>query len=289
MKMARLNSTIALIRPINSIMVGFAVIVGVGVASPSMIFSIHSLLGFLTGFFISSFSMVVNDYYDIEVDKVNRPDRPLPSGAISINSAMILALILLSIGIASSILIGLINFTYYNFVIASVFAFIAWFYNFWGKKRGFIGNIMVSLSVAIPYIYGGMAVNNADRPLLLWLALTSFLAATGREVIKTISDIKGDELRGVKSVARVYGLKFASMLGAMMFFMAIVSSWFPFITGIVGMVYAMLILIPNLIFVYASIKILKDPSESNALNVKRISLLGMLTGLIAFLIGGVIR
>lgn len=282
--MARLNSAINLIRPINSIMVGFAVIVGIGVASPKMIFSFYSLLGFLTGFFISSFSMVVNDYYDIEVDKVNRPDRPLPSGAISPNSAIKLALILLSIGIASSMLISL-----NNFVIASVFAFLAWFYNFWGKRRGFIGNIMVAVSVSIPYIYGGMAVGSADKPLLIWLTLTSFLAATGREVIKTICDIKGDELRGVRSIARVHGLRFSSILGAMMFFMAMVSSWIPFITGIVGIVYAMLILIPNLIFVYASVKILKDPSEVNALNVKSISLLGMLIGLIAFLIGGIIR
>jgi len=282
--MARLNSAITLIRPINSIMVGFAVIVGIGVASPSMILSIYSLLGFLTGFFISSFSMVVNDYYDIEVDKVNRPDRPLPSGTISPDFAITLALILLSIGIASSIMIS-----FNNFVIASVFAFLAWFYNFWGKRRGFIGNIMVAASVAIPYIYGGMAVNNAYKPLLIWLALTSFLAGTGREVIKTISDVEGDELRGIKSIARAYGSRFASILGALMFFMAIVSSWLPFITGIVGMVYAILILIPGLIFIYASVRILKSPSEANALHVKSIALLGMLLGLIAFLIGGIIR
>jgi geranylgeranylglycerol-phosphate geranylgeranyltransferase len=147
---------------------------------------------------------------------------------------------------------------------------------------------MVAASVAIPYIYGGMAVNNAYKPLLIWLALTSFLAATGREVIKTISDIKGDELRGVKSLARVHGSRFASLLGAIMFIMAIVSSWIPFITGIVGMVYAILILVPNLIFVYGSIRILKDSSEVNALNVKSISLLGMLIGLVAFLIGGIV-
>ncbi|MEM3708686.1 MAG: UbiA family prenyltransferase [Nitrososphaerales archaeon] len=279
-----LNSVLALMRPINSIMVGFAVIVGIGVASPSMIFSIYSLLGFLTGFLISSFSMVVNDYYDIEVDKVNRPDRPLPRGSISKNSAIILALILLSIGILSSILISLSNF-----LIASIFAFLAWFYNFWAKKRGLIGNFIVATSISIPYIYGGVAVGKADEPLLLWLALTSFLAGTGREVIKTISDVAGDEIRGIKSIARIHGSRFASILGAIMFFMAIISSWFPFITGIVSIVYAILILIPNLIFIYASAKILKNPSKANALHVKSIALLGMLLGLIAFLIGGIMH
>ncbi|MGQ9718490.1 MAG: geranylgeranylglycerol-phosphate geranylgeranyltransferase [Nitrososphaerales archaeon] len=276
-----MSSVVSLIRPINSVMVGFAVIVGIGVASPEMIISIYSLLGFLTGFFISSFSMVVNDYYDVEVDRVNRPDRPIPSGALSMNSAIASAFILLSLGIASSLWIG-----FNNFVIASLFALLSWLYNFWGKKRGFMGNVMVALSVSIPYIYGGMAVNNASDPLLIWLALTSFLATTGREVVKTIYDVKGDEFRKVMSVARVYGSRFASKLGAVMFLMAMASSWIPFIEGIVGMVYAILILIPNLIFAYASIKIVKEPSEVSVLHVKSVALLGMLIGLMAFLIGG---
>ena len=41
------------------------------------------VLGFVTGFAICAFSMVVNDYYDIEVDRVNQPTRPLPSGQVS--------------------------------------------------------------------------------------------------------------------------------------------------------------------------------------------------------------
>jgi len=280
--MMNFHSIIDLIRPVNSVMVGFAVIVGMAVASPGSVLATPSLFGFLTGFFITGFSMVVNDYYDIEVDKVNRPDRPLPSGTVSPNSAIMLALILLIFGIASSILIG-----FNNFIIASAFAFLAWLYNFWGKSKGLIGNTMVAGCVAIPYIYGGMAIGYADNLLLLWLALTSFLAATGREVVKTICDMEGDKFRKVRSIARVYGPKFASIFGAVMFIVAIISSWFPFLIGIVGVVYALLILIPDTIFMYASIKILRSPSESNALHVKNVSLLGMLTGLIAFLVGGI--
>ena len=45
------------------------------------------VLGFVTGFAICAFSMVANDYYDIEVDRVNQPTRPLPSGAVSMREA----------------------------------------------------------------------------------------------------------------------------------------------------------------------------------------------------------
>ena len=64
-------------------MIGFAVIVGAFVSKPATIDAATLLLGFVTGFAICGYSMVINDYYDIEVDRVNQPDRPLPSGAIS--------------------------------------------------------------------------------------------------------------------------------------------------------------------------------------------------------------
>ncbi|MCX8191452.1 MAG: geranylgeranylglycerol-phosphate geranylgeranyltransferase, partial [Nitrososphaerales archaeon] len=183
-------ASITLMRPINSLMVGFAVLVGVVIASPKMIFSPQSLLGFMTGFFISSYSMVVNDCYDLEVDRVNNPHKPLPSGKVTIKSAILLSIVLLMIGLFSAILIST-----FNFLIALTFAMIAWIYNSWGKRKGLIGNMMVALSVSIPYIYGGFAIGKLDDLLIWFLTIISFLAATGREVVKTISDVEGDKLR----------------------------------------------------------------------------------------------
>ena len=57
-----IKPAISMIRPVNSIMVGFAVIVGASVVSVENFFNINMILGFLTGFLISSFSMIVNDY-----------------------------------------------------------------------------------------------------------------------------------------------------------------------------------------------------------------------------------
>lgn len=276
-----LTGIVALIRPINSLMVGFAVLVGIAVASPASLISLPSLLGFLTGFSIAGYSMIVNDYYDLEVDRVNQPMRPLPSGAVSSAAALLLAAILLIIGISASTLTS-----FNNLIVAATFAFIAWLYNFWGKKRGIVGNMMVAASVAIPYIYGGMAVGSPDRPLLIWLTLTSFLATMGREVIKTIADVVGDEARGIRSVARAHGPRVASKLGAIMFISAMASSWIPFITGIVGFLYAALIIIPNVIFLYATMSILREASKGRALRVKNLALKGMLLGLIAFIVGG---
>ncbi|NSL76451.1 MAG: UbiA family prenyltransferase, partial [Thaumarchaeota archaeon] len=135
---------LSLIRPINSFMIGLAVIVGIAIGSPDMLFSRLSIYGFITGFSISSYSMIINDVYDIEIDKVNQPERPLPKQLISVNSALSLSLILLLIGFTSSLLISMHLDSYYHIIITVIFSFLSWFYNIWGKKQGLIGNSIVA-------------------------------------------------------------------------------------------------------------------------------------------------
>ena len=279
-----LSGLLTLIRPLNSTMVGFAVIVGMVVSGFSKMSCLSVALGFLTGFFISSYSMIMNDRYDIEVDRVNNPNRPLVKGSVSIKEAEVAAAALLTMGLATSILLG-----WLTFLIAALFASIAWLYNYRVKRYGLLGNMLVSASVAIPYIYGAVAIGAADEPLIYFLALTSFLAGLGREVVKTICDIKGDEVRDVKSVARVWGAESAAKLGALFFILAILTSLLPIMLGIVGLVYGALVSAPICIFVGLTVKILKDSSAESAYFVKRVALFGMLLGLIAFMVGGYFR
>jgi len=269
-----------LTRPVNSIMVGFAVIVGISVSAPNQLLSVPALLGFLTGFLISSYSMIVNDCYDLEVDRINSPDRPLASGRIHPRTAGVFAGIMLTLGLISSILIGLDTF-----IIASVFAAIAWIYNYQGKKQMLLGNMMVAASVAIPYIYGGATVGMIEDLLLWFLALTSFLAATGREIIKTIADVNGDAARQVKSIARVYGSRIAAYAGAFFFLGAVASTVIPILVGEVGIVFTVLILIPDILFIYAAVRIIMDYSKLKALQIKKLALIGMIIGMLIFIIG----
>src|SRR3990170_3223562 len=207
--MAKGSALISLIRPVNSVMIGFAVIVGVAVVEPSKILSLESMLGFFTGFFVSSYSMVINDVYDIEIDRINSPNRPIPSGTMSLMQANMFAAVLLLIGFASASLISLTNIA-----VAALFGLIAWSYSYWGKKRGVAGNMMVAASMAVPYVFGGVAIGKGNDPMLWFLAATTFLAGTGREVVKTISDVEGDRKKGVNSVAITRGTKTASKVGA---------------------------------------------------------------------------
>ncbi len=277
-----IRAGVDLIRPVNCAMIGFAVIVGVFVSKPPTVPLLQTSLGFLTGFFVCAYSMAVNDVYDVEVDRVNRPDRPLPSGRTSVGGGFRLSLAVLIAGIGCSAL----SLNAAAVGIALLYAFLSWLYNSRAKKTGLAGNLIVASSLAIPFIYGGViSGGNITRSLLLMMALTSFFSGVGREVVKAMADVEGDAKRGIDSVARSKGLKTASIVGAVFFILAVVTSWVPLVVGLANRFYTFGVLVPDAIFVYLAASIITGRSEQNAYRVKRIALVGMTAGLVVF-IGG---
>jgi len=273
-----------LIRPVNCVMIGFAVIVGAFVSKPSSMAWLQLALGFFTGFFICAYSMSVNDIYDLEVDRVNRPDRPVPSGRISVQQASRLSLVMLAAGLACALL----SFIPLGIVIAVAYAFLSWLYNARAKRTGLPGNLIVASSLAIPFIYGGaVSGGSIGGSLLLMMALTAFFAGVGREVVKSMADVEGDAKREVSSIARTRGLKFASGVGALFFLLAVLTSWVPLVTGLANQVYTYGVIIPDVIFVYLAVAIVVHHDAQSAYGVKRIALAGMTVGLLVFIGGAV--
>jgi len=275
----RIGAAATIIRPVNCTMIGIAVVIGYFVSKPAGLSPASLVLGFITGFAICGFSMVMNDYYDIEVDKVNQPTRPLPSGAMSPKEAIGVALVLLAVGVAASAF--LVNIV--ASVVAVVYASLAWLYDYRAKKYGVWGNLIVASSLAIPFIYGGViSGGSVVDSLLLFMALTSFLSGVGREVIKAMADVPGDEKRGIRSYAKVHGLQGAATLGAAFFIGSVVTSLLPQVLLNVNLFYRLGVIVPDVIFVYLAYRISSKADVRSALSVKRTALLGMLVGLIVF-------
>ena len=272
-----LIALLSLIRPINSFMIGLAVVVGIAIGSPDMLFSRLTIYGFITGFSISSYSMIINDIYDIEIDKVNQPERPLAKQIISINSALSLSLILLLIGLTSSLIIS-----YSNIIITAIFSFLSWFYNIWGKKQGIIGNSIVASSMSIPFIFGGVITGNIS--LLVWsISLIAFLSGMGREIIKTIADVEGDKIKGIKSVSIQFGPRNAMLVACGFIIISILISFIPVYLNLIQIYYIPLLILTDLILIYSVFLLSKNYSKSESLKVKKYILYAMLFGLITFL------
>ncbi len=276
------RATISIVRPVNCSMIGLAVIIGYFVSKPPVMAPATIVLGFVTGFAICAFSMVVNDYYDVEVDRVNQPARPLPSGLVSKRAAVAISVLALLVGMCASVA----SLDPAGVLIAGLYAGLAWLYDYKAKKYGLLGNLIVASSLAIPFIYGGVTSGGqVVDSLLLFMASTSLLAGVGREVVKAMADVLGDEKRGVRSYASVHGLRPAATLGAAFFLAAVVTSILPLFLIPVNTFYKVGVVLPDAIFVYLAYSIVKNADVKGALSVKKTALMGMLVGLIVF-IGG---
>ncbi|WP_455367522.1 UbiA family prenyltransferase [[Eubacterium] cellulosolvens] len=276
-----IHGLLMLLRPINSLMMGVAVFIGEFIAAGGLPSFSEILYGFLVGFFLTAATMAVNDYYDIEIDRINDPQRPLPSGAVSLKEALTVGLILTGLGIIFAALTNLQAFT-----VVFVALILMIYYNIRGKRTGFFGNIIVSICVALPFLYGGAVIGRISYLLILF-SLMAFFANTGREVIKGISDIKGDKTRRVKTLAILFGNVTASRISIGLFTLSIIISLFPLLMGLISMLYLPFIALSDLGFIWSSFEILKDPSPSKAKNVKKRVLIWMLLGLIGFITGSI--
>ncbi len=265
-------------------MMGFAVVVGGVLAGGLQVLSTFWLTvtaGYLTGFVLTASSMVLNDYADQKIDTINEPTRPLPSGAISPLVALAYGLVLMILGLALALRIGFVSFTA---AIAAWLLFLA--YTLIGKKTGLLGNVLVSVCVATPFLYGAILIGSSIELRIVIFASIAFLANLGREVIKGIVDMEGDNSRGVKTVAVRFGASLAALVSSFFLLSAVVLSALPLLWQMVSAIfYLPFVLVTDLGLVFTALSILRDPSREKARAQKRFVLLWMLFGLLSFLAG----
>jgi geranylgeranylglycerol-phosphate geranylgeranyltransferase len=259
-------------------MIGFAVIVGEFISS-SAVPTTAALYGFMAGFLLLAASMILNDYFDREIDAINEPSRPLPSGSVKNHEALSFALILGSLGLLAASKTGVPTLIIAIFSLAIMIS-----YNARIKKTGLLGNVFVSMNVAVPFIYGGFAVAKPNWTVTIF-ALLAFLSSVGREVVKGISDVPGDTSRGVRSIAATKGNSIAARYGAAFFLSAVALSVLPLLLGWVTYLYIPLVIICDVGFLLTSYSILSNPTPRSAKRNKKYVLLWMTFGLLAFLMG----
>lgn len=277
-----------LVRPINCVMVGFAVIVGVALAGKEMLFQQlpNSLFGFLTGFFLTGAAMAINDYYDRKIDAINEPNRPIPSGTISPKEALTLSFIFTFIGLATALLTDQTP-NWQCLTIASASWVIAILYITKGKSTGFPGNLLVSTCIAVTLIYGSFVVGRGFPVTTNIFVAMVFLSNTAREIIKGIVDVQGDRQANIKTIAVLYGEQKAAIVAAMFYLSAVSLTPLPWILRIVSIWFLPFVVLTDIGLILASTLLLLNPSRENARRIKNRNLFWLFTGLLAFITGTV--
>jgi len=176
--MNKLDGFIRLIRPVNCLMMGFAVLVGAILANPQLgsLNWLNLLFGYLTGFTFCVAAMVINDYYDRKIDAINEPQRPIPSGTVKPNEALAFVGVLSVIGFVFAGYVSVLCF-----VVAAAALAITATYITVGKRSGLPGNFLVSICVAIPFIYGSItSIGTVGLNVLLFASMAFYQILAGK-------------------------------------------------------------------------------------------------------------
>lgn len=242
---------IEITRPNVCLLAALGFVVGASVAgtlgSPLLPYAL------LAAFFICAAGNTVNDYYDYDIDRVNAPQRPLPSGRMGRKTAFYYSLFLFLAGLLFSFLVGGPFFP-----LAIVNSLISFLYASSFKRVPLLGNIIVSFLSMSVYIAASL-IGGAFQPRIQLLFLMSFFAMMSREMIKDVEDFEGDRKGGARKLPSVIGKKnsitLSRTLGGLASFLALL----PYFLGLMGPLY-ILFAIPAVVLVIFSIR--KDPKTA---------------------------
>ena len=265
-------SYLEILRIPNAIISVFAVIISailISFYSPLQI-----LIACLSVFLISGGGMTINDYFDYEADKTNRPKRALPSGKIPRKTALTYSLILLILG---NMLAFFLNFQ--MLAIALINTILVVIYSWKLKKIILLGNFIVSWLAASIFLFASFLSGFITATILI-LFLMAFSSNIGREIVKTIEDVEGDKKIKARTLPMVAGKNFAAWIAAIFIIFAVLFSFLPYIFYLLNIKYLFLVTVADIIFLYSCFAIFISPKKS-----QKMMKIAMFIALIAFLIG----
>lgn len=271
---------VRLIRPGNVIMVFASVWIGsileAGFGDGVLLASSSAIaLAALSAALVAGGGNVLNDYFDIDADRVNRPERALPSGQLSPSFALVYGILVMTIGVALGFVVSVLHG-----VIAGLCSATLILYNRHLKVRGIAGNLTVSLVAGATLIYGGLVVG--DARMALTGAVFAFSLTLAREIVKDMQDVDGDTSIQSRSLPLVYGEKTAGRVAIGVIMVTIIATPLPFLYGDFGGLFLLLMIVVNIILLRA-VSYLQGSVEAG--KTSALLKISMLCGMIGLVLG----
>ncbi len=270
---------LTILRPLNLLQAALAVVLTTAFLGQMEQTDILILL-ILSVVTINAGGNIINDIYDLEIDRINRPDRPLPSGAMSVKQARVYLIILFAAGSLLSWFISLETFIIAGPIsIPTLIAYSACF-----KRQPLIGNVTVSFMLGLAFIYVGSAFGNIQATLVM--AALAFGFTLIREIVKDLEDMEGDAQDKARTLPLVWGE--SKTLGLVLLFMLafVVLDTLPFFLGSYNHVYLWMVIVginlPLLVFAFI---LWRQPNKKNYFRVQLFLKLDIFVGLAALYFG----
>ena len=267
-----------LVKPELPIAAGVCVVAGQIIATGAFPSAFIGIMGFLTGFFISGAAMISNDYFDIEVDRINSPKRPLPSGRVTALEVILLTGLFSLAGFISAALLGLSIF-----ILALIMWAVSILYNWRFKESGLPGHLMVAFCVASTFVLGGITAGGLMNGMIWAFGAMAFLFDLGEEIANSAMDMEGDGKRSARTFARSYGRENALRVATLLFVSIVVLSCLIFMAGLLSMIYLVIFVPLDIALLYLALKLLKSKTIDEGHTKTRQLYLTMTLFVIAFI------
>lgn len=244
------------------------------------------LVAFLIVFLSAVSSFAFNDYYDFEVDKRNdRYDRPLVTGLVPRELALVTGLVSFSLVAFLSLFLGLIAMALVLVTLPLFFL-----YSFGLKKIFFFKNLLIAYAYVATILFGAVVSDTILEPLIIYFAVMGLIVGLAFEIMLDISDVKGDKALGIKTLATKHGVELAAKFSVVLYGAIIILDPLPFFVLIdsrlyLDYVFLSLISVPIVSYFFISRSLIEDQSKGSISNLKKKILLTMLAGCIAYLAG----
>jgi geranylgeranylglycerol-phosphate geranylgeranyltransferase len=275
----KIKSAVLITRPVNVLITFISVLIAGYICKTQYLQISVLILAAISAALINSAGNIINDIYDIEVDKVNNKNRVLSNGALSVIAAKALYAVFNIVALALALYCG-----YILFVLAFVTAIVLFIYSFWLKKIPLSGNITVAFFTGLAFIYGGVAAGGVYNAIVP--ATFAFLINLAREVIKDMEDITGDISGRFQTFPVKYGFAASKKLVRAVISVTIALPFaLLFLTHYKLVFFIITILIINPIFVFVLKSLFIDDSKNNLKKLSMLLKLNMVLGLAAVFFG----
>ncbi len=261
---------IEILRPVNLVIVLVSVLVG-GWVGRTISLSISLFGAALASALAAGFGNVINDYFDIETDKISHPKRPLPSGRLDKRGALLYASLLIILALILAFAVSPILF-----IITLAVSVVLFLYAY-RLKNFYFSNSIVAVLCSLAFVVGGLVTSNA---LAVFPAAFAFFFHFAREIVKDVLDMQGDVKSKSRSLPLTIGPDNALKIAANILLILIILLPLPVVLGQFSIRYliaAVVLLIPLLAFII--IKLLKQHSTKTLSLLNTLLKVGMVVGL----------
>lgn len=186
----------------NLVIIGLAQYFTAGfLIDKNLIFDLRLFLLSSSTVLIAAAGYIINDYYDVKIDFINKPERVVIGKSIARRYAILFHVALSCLGIFVggylSLRVGILN-------IVSVF--LLWVYSNNLKRLPFIGNVTVAFLTGLSVYLVEVYFKSGDTRILIYASFAFFMTLI-REIIKDMEDLKGDNTFGCKTLPIVWGIR----------------------------------------------------------------------------------